>query len=29
MLDPQAFYNKEDMWDLARYTAGQEGSRSR
>ena len=25
MLDPQAFYNKEDMWDLARYTAGQEG----
>jgi uncharacterized membrane protein (UPF0182 family) len=25
MLDPQAFYNKEDMWDLARHTAGQEG----
>jgi uncharacterized membrane protein (UPF0182 family) len=25
MLDPQAFYNKEDMWDLAKYTAGQEG----
>ena len=25
MLDPQAFYNKEDMWDLARYTAAQEG----
>ena len=25
MLDPQAFYNKEDIWDLARYTAGQEG----
>ena len=26
MLDPQAFYNKEDMWDLARYTAAQEGA---
>ena len=26
MLDPQAFYNKEDMWDLARYTAGAGGS---
>jgi hypothetical protein len=25
MVDPQAFYNKEDMWDLAKYTAGQEG----
>jgi len=25
MLDPQDFYNKEDMWDLARYTAAQEG----
>jgi hypothetical protein len=25
MLDPQAFYNKEDVWDLARYTAGQQG----
>jgi len=25
MLDPQAFYNKEDMWDLAKYTAAQEG----
>jgi uncharacterized membrane protein (UPF0182 family) len=24
MLDPQAFYNKEDMWDLARYTSGQQ-----
>jgi uncharacterized membrane protein (UPF0182 family) len=22
MLDPQAFYNKEDVWDLARYVAG-------
>ena len=25
MLDPQAFYNKEDVWDLARYTSGQQG----
>jgi uncharacterized membrane protein (UPF0182 family) len=25
MLDPQAFYNKEDIWDLSRYTAGQSG----
>ncbi len=25
MLDPQAFYNKEDVWDLSRYTAGQSG----
>ncbi len=25
MLDPQSFYNKEDMWDLAKYTAAQEG----
>jgi uncharacterized membrane protein (UPF0182 family) len=25
MLDPQSFYNKEDVWDLARYTAGQQG----
>src|ERR1035437_7543429 len=25
MLDREAFYNEEDMWDLARYTAGQEG----
>jgi uncharacterized membrane protein (UPF0182 family) len=25
MLDPQAFYNKEDMWDLAKFTAAQEG----
>ncbi|HLY20496.1 MAG TPA: UPF0182 family protein, partial [Bryobacteraceae bacterium] len=24
MLDPQAFYNKEDVWDLARYTSGQQ-----
>src|SRR5260370_1940854 len=23
MQDPQAFYNKEDLWDLARYVAGQ------
>jgi uncharacterized membrane protein (UPF0182 family) len=23
MLDPQAFYNKEDVWDLARYVAAQ------
>ena len=23
MLDPQSFYNKEDLWDLARYTGGQ------
>ena len=21
MLDPQAFYNKEDLWDIARYTS--------
>jgi len=25
MLDPQAFYNKEDVWDMARYTAAQQG----
>ena len=25
MLDPQAFYNKEDLWDLARYVSGQNG----
>src|SRR5207302_5937679 len=25
MLDPQAFYNKEDLWDLARSVAGQNG----
>jgi uncharacterized membrane protein (UPF0182 family) len=25
MLDPQAFYNKEDVWNLARFTAGQQG----
>jgi uncharacterized protein len=23
MLDPQSFYNKEDLWDLARYTSTQ------
>jgi uncharacterized membrane protein (UPF0182 family) len=23
MLDPQAFYNKEDLWDLARHASGQ------
>ena len=26
MLDPQAFYNKEDVWDLARYAGGQAGA---
>jgi uncharacterized membrane protein (UPF0182 family) len=25
MLDPQSFYNKEDLWDLARHTVGQNG----
>jgi uncharacterized membrane protein (UPF0182 family) len=25
MLDPQAFYNKEDLWDLARHATGQGG----
>jgi len=25
MLDPQSFYNKEDMWDLALNASGQEG----
>ena len=25
MLDPQAFYNKEDLWDLARYVVSQGG----
>jgi hypothetical protein len=25
MLDPEAFYNREDLWDLARYTSGQSG----
>jgi uncharacterized membrane protein (UPF0182 family) len=25
MLDPQSFYNKEDLWDLARHTVGQSG----
>ena len=23
MMDPQTFYNKEDLWDLARHTSGQ------
>jgi uncharacterized protein len=27
MLDPQAFYNKEDVWDIARYVHGQNGER--
>jgi uncharacterized membrane protein (UPF0182 family) len=26
MLDPQSFYNKEDLWDLARHAAAQGGS---
>jgi hypothetical protein len=25
MLDPQSFYNKEDVWDLALHTSSQEG----
>ncbi len=25
MLDPQSFYNKEDLWDLARHTTAQNG----
>src|SRR6185295_13393704 len=25
MLDPQSFYNKEDLWDLARHTVAQGG----
>ena len=25
MLDPQSFYNKEDLWDLARHTTAQSG----
>lgn len=25
MLDPQSFYNKEDLWDLARFSSGQGG----
>jgi uncharacterized membrane protein (UPF0182 family) len=25
MLDPQSFYNKEDLWDLARFVSGQNG----
>ena len=28
MLDPQSFYNKEDLWDLARTTISQGGSAS-
>ena len=27
MLDPQAFYNKEDVWDIANYVGGQNGQR--
>ncbi len=27
MLDPQAFYNKEDVWDIASYSNGQGGQR--
>ena len=27
MLDPQAFYNKEDVWDIARYVSGQNAQR--
>ncbi len=27
MLDPQSFYNKEDVWDLARFVHGQNGER--
>jgi uncharacterized membrane protein (UPF0182 family) len=27
MLDPQAFYNKEDVWDIARYVGGQNAQR--
>jgi uncharacterized membrane protein (UPF0182 family) len=27
MLDPQAFYNKEDVWDIAGYVRGQNGER--
>jgi uncharacterized membrane protein (UPF0182 family) len=27
MLDPQAFYNKEDVWDVARFVHGQNGER--
>ncbi len=26
MLNPQAFYNKEDLWELARYVGGQNGA---
>jgi uncharacterized membrane protein (UPF0182 family) len=28
MLDPQSFYNKEDLWDLARHVSGQNGDRN-
>jgi uncharacterized membrane protein (UPF0182 family) len=28
MLDPQAFYNKEDLWDIALHTGGQGGGTS-
>jgi uncharacterized membrane protein (UPF0182 family) len=27
MLDPQAFYNKEDVWDIASFVSGQNGQR--
>src|SRR5207247_1465231 len=27
MIDPQAFYNKEDLWDLASYAPGQGGQK--
>ncbi|HYM06903.1 MAG TPA: UPF0182 family protein [Terriglobales bacterium] len=27
MLDPQAFYNKEDVWDIASFVSGQNGTR--
>ncbi len=26
MVNPQAFYNHEDLWDLAQYVSGQNGS---
>jgi uncharacterized membrane protein (UPF0182 family) len=26
MVNPQAFYNKEDLWDLAQYVSGQNGN---
>lgn len=28
MLDPQSFYNKEDVWDIALHTSGQENGTS-